>query len=607
MAKNTDTDNDSAFNPLDLSQLKDLSFGPDWASESGKKRSEQNYRQYDGTDKRSERPNRRQGSGSGSRGSHRGEQREQRDRRGGVSRRENRGEQEPRTFAPFEPTVDVIFVSQDKPFEVLLKAMRTTFKTYELFEIARIILAKENRFIAIISPKEGAEEKKIFVSAPDQLPFDTREEAINHVMNNHIDRFFEISEVEVEPPSGNFQMVNRCKLTGELLAPPNFHRYQDILKEHYTKNISNLSFERFLERVESVKDPEVVQQWIDKMKITRQYTLKQKEGDESPKVVLSALEDVRYYLTTERRNEVFVAKDKIRLPGEKIELLPRGSIRRSIEMELENQKRFPLITSNHLRGRLRRCNLNFFKKGSKGITYVCAVKRKPRYKDTIFSETIQQLIDYIEKHPKILVEDLLKNYLPEGVEAVTEETQKAVALDLHWLIAAGYVSEFGNGELIAETPLAINAAEDKNAQQNTVPANRKTGKQKAGKTKKGDKEAVAEETSAPEEPVADAAEETVEASSGTEAPETEPEPVTEASTEATKEASEESPEVATEVEVASAEPVAEAEPEVEAVEEPIERTEEEAAETSAPEAELTSEPEEADAVEEPVVEEKKDS
>lgn len=485
MAKQTDTNKESASNPLDLSQLTDLSFGPDWASTSGKKRSSDSYQKFDGNDRRSSRSNKRFTGGQRDR-------RDQRDRRGSATPRRdnrdsryNRGGQEGRNYAPFEPTVDVIFVSQDKPFEVLLKAMRTTFKTYELFEIARIILGKENRFVAIISAKPDADEKKIFVSVPDQLPFDTREAAINHVVNNHLERFFDISEVEVEPPKGNFQMVNRCKLTGELLAPPNFHRYQDILKEHYQKNISNLSFERFVERVEAVKDPEVVQEWIDKMKITRQYTLKQKETDESPKVVLSALEDVRYYLTTERKNEVFVAKDKIRLPGEKIELLPKGDIRRSIEREIEIQRRFPLVTSNHLRGRLRRCNLHFLKKGAKGITYVCSVKRKPRYKDTVFSENIQKLIDYIEAHPRTLVEDLLNDYKPEGVESITEDTQKTVALDLRWLIGAGYVSEFGNSELFADQPLTIQASEDKNTQA-TMPSRKKGGKHKAKENKRSE-------------------------------------------------------------------------------------------------------------------------
>jgi hypothetical protein len=369
MAKQTDKKDDSGLQSLDLDQLKDLSFGPDWASESGKKRSKEAYREHDGEDRRPSRPRKRQEGGSRDRRSSFSGNRE-----GGREQGSGRREREPNNFVPFEPTVEVIFVSQDKPFELLLKAMRTTFKTYELFEIARIVLGKENRFVAIISAKEDAAEKKIYVSVPDEMPFETREEAINHVMNHHLEKFFDIEKVEIEPPKGNFQMVNRCKLTGELLAPPNFHRYQEILKDHFAKNIHHMPFERYQERIESVKDEEVIQQWMEKMKYTHQYTVKQKEGEEAEKLVLSAIEDVRYYLTTERKGEVFTTKDKVRVPGEKIETMPKSSIRRSIERELEIQRRFPLITSNHLRGRLRRCNLNFFKKGSKGITYVCAVK-----------------------------------------------------------------------------------------------------------------------------------------------------------------------------------------------------------------------------------------
>ncbi len=502
MANKQDSENDSAFNSLDLSLLKDLSFGPDWASDKGKKRSSDSYRDHDGTDRRPSRGGKRPGGGN-------------RDRRGGTFNRrpqgagagggnqrgdrEDRGNRFDRSPRPvFEPTVDVIFVSQDKPFEVLLKAMRTTHKTYELFEIARIVLGKENRFIAIVSAKKEAEDQKLYVSAPDQLPFESREEAINHVMANHLERWFTIEEIEVDPPTGNFQMVNRCKLTGELLAPPNFHRYQEILKEHFSKNIHNLPWERFLDKIESVKDEAVVQEWLDKMKKTFRYTLKQKESDESPKVVLSALEDVRYYLTTERKNEVFLAKDKIRLPGEKIELLPRGNLRRSIEREIEIQRRFPLITSNHLRGRLRRCNLNFFKKGSKGITFVCGVKRKPRYKDTVFSESIQNLIDFIETHPKILTEDLLKEYKPEGVEEITEETQKMTLQDLRWLIGAGYVSEYADSALFAEKPLPINAADDKSNQSEPVRSKAPT---KSARRPKKAKPAEATEGVTEEKPV----------------------------------------------------------------------------------------------------------
>ncbi|MCG8525150.1 MAG: hypothetical protein MI748_02140 [Opitutales bacterium] len=557
MANKPDSNQDSSFNSPDLSALKDLAFGPDWASESGKKRSREAQKKFENDEERRASRKRPERGSGGSRDRRPNFSRNREGGREGGGRRFERGDnRQDRNYTPFEPTVDVIFVSQDKPFEVLLKAMRTTFKTYELFEIAKIVLGKENRFIAIVSPKEGATEQKIYLSAPDQLPFETKEEAINHVMNHHVDKFFDIEEVEIEPPSGNFQMVNRCTLTQELLAPPNFHRYQEILKDHHARNISNLSFDRYLERVESVKDPEVVQQWMDKMKITKRYTLKQKEGEESEKVVLSAMEDVRYYLTTERKNEIFQAKDKVRLPGEKVETLPKGNIRRSIERELQNQRRFPLVTSNHLRGRLRRCNLSFFKKGSKGITFVCAVKRKPRYKDTVFSDSIQKLIDYVEEHPKVLAEDLLNTYKPEGVTEITEDSQKAVSQDLRWLVGSGYVSEFANGSLTAEKKLDINAAEDKNNQPKETPKKEKKAKAEKEEAKPAEEDAPEAEVvaEAPAEPATK-----VEAPVVEETPAEEPK-VEEKSEEPPAEEVAEAPEEATEAE-ATEEPAPAVEPE----------------------------------------------
>jgi hypothetical protein len=513
MAKNSDSQQDAAFNPLDLSQLKDLSFGPDWASEGGRKQSEQFYRDHDGGERRRFRD--RGSDAGGARRSDGGQQGGggNRDRRGpggaprpggapgdarperSGDRRERRGgfdSRDARQAQPvFEPVVDVIFVSQDQPFDMLLKAMRTTFKTYELFEIARIVLSKENRFVAIVSPKEGGPESKLFVCSVDQVAFESKDAVVQHVVANHLEHFFVVEDVEIDPPKGNFLMVTRCKTTGELLAPPNFHRYQEILRDHHARNLSHLfPYEQFLSRLESVKDAEVVQQWLDKMRKTRQYTLRQKEGDESPKVVLNALEDVKYYLLTERNHELFSLKDKVRVPGETIASLPDGNIRRSIERELELQRRFPLVTSNHLRGRLRRCNLSFFKRGAKGVTFVSAVKRKPRYKDTVFSASIDALLQYIEARPNIQEDQLLAEYLPAGVEAVSEESSKAVAQDLRWLVGAGYVTAFGNGVLQAEKVLSYTAAEDPNRGQQQASSD--FGKKGRGRrSKKGGSAAAA--------------------------------------------------------------------------------------------------------------------
>ena len=84
----------------------------------------------------------------------------------------------------------------------------------------------------------------LFYQAP---PLKLKNTVINHVMANHLAQFFEIEEIEVEPPKGNFQMVNQCQtITSELLGSPNYHRYQEFLQLHYAARITGMSFEQFM-------------------------------------------------------------------------------------------------------------------------------------------------------------------------------------------------------------------------------------------------------------------------------------------------------------------------------------------------------------------------
>jgi hypothetical protein len=157
---------------------------------------------------------------------------------------------------PFHPTHEVLFYPDDAAFRALLKAIRTSCRTYELFEVARLILQKPERFVVVIKPlsREDGAPPFIFISQPDLLPFDREEDAVAHVFEKHLDKFCDIEEVEVEPPKGNFIGVSRCGFTGELLGPPNYHRYQQLLREHHSRRLAGMPFDRFTARVELVKE-----------------------------------------------------------------------------------------------------------------------------------------------------------------------------------------------------------------------------------------------------------------------------------------------------------------------------------------------------------------
>lgn len=499
--------------------------------------------------------------------------------------------------ADFEPVISVALYPEDIAFKALSHAMRQNHRTYELFEIARLILAKNERLVAELSPLEGDNPPlaEFHVSVPDGIPFESEEAALAHVTGNHLEHFFTVETVETEPPKGNFPIINRCGMTGELLGPPNYHRYQELIREHHASRLAKVPFERFLAKIESQKDEALSAEWGQKMSHIERFTLKPEAADDAGTAESTAEADdiaaaqsddsaeptpavtprqadgrtaARLLLLSERREAVVRRTNRLKIPGKMIERLPPGPIRKSIESVLEAQRRFPLVTANNLRGRLRRLDFTIYKKGSKGVSYVCAVKRKFRQPGTHFSDSIQKLIEFIEQNPFIAIADLPAKFLgiepPESVtgqigskekapviEAVsTEQAQSIVEahelkrqarhddgsgtedsgpdiaatdvdlavesqgdaattpppvevkaaesaappsavasggsneafhklmVELHWLVAEGYVCEFGDGTLFAQ-PLDPSAS---HGSQGKRPAKTTKTTEKAGKT-----------------------------------------------------------------------------------------------------------------------------
>lgn len=423
---------------LDLNELSGLDFGPNWAAEREKSRSKKDY----GSPGKGGKVGYEAGKGSDNARSG------ARDRRSGGNRtpdRDGKGDRNgpggSRSFGrprgargdfgrrntappPFEPTVKVDLYPQDEAFDALISRLRTSARTYQLFDIAQLLLEKPDRFVVVVAPlsSKGGSPSLLYFSVPGHLPFESEEAAVSFVGANHLDQFFDIEEIEIGPPKGNFQMVNRCMITGKLLGPPNYHRYQEFLRHHYATHISGMSFERFTSKIEGVKEPEQIEAWLESMKKGARYTVKDRQEGEPE--ALESLEAARHFLLQHRKEQIVGSGESIRFAGRDIERLPKGDIRRSVESYIEKQKVFPLESANNIRGRLRRHKFAVYKKGSKGVSFVCAVKRKFRDSKTIFTDSIRDLIEFIEKHPEMPASKLPKAYIGIDTEKQKPETLK---------------------------------------------------------------------------------------------------------------------------------------------------------------------------------------
>ena len=404
---------------IDLTSLNDLALGPRWSSgpvlentpklnfREERERPERSQRGFGGAPNRDRRPPRRDNPAPRPEGAAPAENRPPRGERPQYGDRPQRREftrQAPPP--PFVPVVNVALYPEDEPFKLLGTAIKNSGRTYELFEIARLILEKPERFIVVVHPIEGAQPAALFLSQPDNMPFESEEAALAHVFSSNLSSFFDVVEVEVEAPKGNFLMVNRCGITGELLAPPNYHKYQQILQSHYAARCSGMSYDRFLSRVESVREKESIDQWMEKMKKQTRYKLK--EPIEGAPAEYDTLESARFQLVLHSKEKLVKVLQTARFAGRSIEQMPAGAIRKSIETIIAEQRRFPLDTANNLRGRLRRMGFSVYKKGSKGISFVCAIRRNFRKVGDTFGESIQQLIEFIEAHPGFPASDLPK-------------------------------------------------------------------------------------------------------------------------------------------------------------------------------------------------------
>ena len=523
---------EAGIGKIDLSALASFSFGTQWTSANaggGERR--------EGRGDRGPRPDRRSFPGGGDRGEMRrdrrpmarsarpagetsdaaavaatGEQRQDRpfrgESQGGGPRRErqggqgglggNRGERRfdrgprferpaPQDNRPYvSPFFEVSFYAEDAAFTALVKAVRASCHTYELFEIARVVLGKNDRFVVVVQRKPDAQNKRapMFITPVDSLPFDNEDEAVQHVLRNHLATFFTMTEAEVEPPKGNFQFVMRCGITGELLAPPNYHRYQNILQQHHAAKLGNMPFERFRERLETVKEPEAIAQWTERMKKVTRYVWKE-AADAATAPTFDTIEEARTYLLANARDKVVRSVESARFHGKIADQLPEGEIRAAAEGQIDRQRRFPLDTANALRGRLRREGFTIFKRGSKGVSYVCSVKRKFRLPGQVFSVSITALIDFIEKHPLVSVKELPAKHLgitqPEAaavadsaaapVESAPSSTLapeddaklKRLWMDLRWLVTEGYVTEYSDGKLFAPPPMTAQQQKSEDA------------------------------------------------------------------------------------------------------------------------------------------------
>jgi hypothetical protein len=475
-------------NELDLEKL----FLPAWAQEPA---SAKHYATYEGGEERPERRERRgprpprrdgppgeqRGRGPrppGDRGDRRGPQRREGERGRppqGKGRRDfDRGQpRERRETPPPLPEINVALTPDEKGVESLARQIRMTARAYPLFDIARLILQKPERYSVGFSVKKNAEGKIIqplFLCALDDTLWTSEDEAVAHVLNKHFATFYQAERTATEPPKGKYTFVAQCGMSGVILGPPNYHDYQNQLRKLHAERFSRMPFEAFKSRVKIVSDEAVVKKWIEERSWKTEF------------VALNIPEPIRFdsreavekHFRETHKENIIKPVEAHRLTGVAAKNLRSPGLTWLVRQSWEEQKRFPLQLATVLSQQFAGHGLQFFKV-NKTVTHVSVAR--PHFLDLEtmpVSEGVKRIVEYINANPKTTRRKLMVALAPapaaptvipvapegaaetgqpaQSVEPTPEQT--AVIADLHWLIHQGHVIEFADGRLeTAKKPL----------------------------------------------------------------------------------------------------------------------------------------------------------
>jgi hypothetical protein len=395
------------------------------------------------------------------------------DRKGGFGRRDDRrDERRERPEPPAQlPEIGVTFLPDENGVESLARQIKMTGRAYPLFDIARLILQKPERYtvkLAVQKKPDGAIAQPLFVCALDETPWLSEDEAVAHVLKNHFATFYQAERTAVEPPKGRYTFVAQCGLSGVILGPPNHHDYQNQLRKLHTERFSRMPFDVFKSRVKIVKDEEVVKKWVEEQSFKTEYTVLNMPEP----LKLPSIEEVEKHFRTVHKDTIIKSVESQTVAGVPSRSLRSRELQQLVRNDWERQGYFPLQLATKLSQMFAAHGLQFFKV-NKTVTHVGVAR--PQFLDletTPVSESIKSIIGFINTNPKCTRRKLIETLAPSPavIEVKPEEQksaeptpeQNALIADLHWLIHQGHVLEFADGRMdTAKKPLPRPAKQEK--------------------------------------------------------------------------------------------------------------------------------------------------
>lgn len=391
--------------------------------------------------------------------------------RGAIPRHDLRRPDERRDFRPVREELpplplEIRVLPDQKALGAVIRKIQTSHRAYPLRDIARLFLENDAAYQIRIEPAKG-ETVPLFLCKVCSIPALSEEEIRAHVLSSHMGDFFDVSEIETDPPAGNFVCIARCGISGELLGPPNHHSYNTRVQEMLRTRFAHMGADAYRARIEMVRDPEVVSQWRESCRKKIVYRRKRPTPVATPPPEESApaadaaapaappVADTEQPLgpAMERAAAELVFQREI-LPEQilsvKHMVCPTAAVRRTtsprllecVRETMNRELRFPASLFFAMRGAFRHRTLHLFRAhNERGPEFV--VVRAPVALDASHVVAdFRQVLEHINQNPGGTRQELLAALAGE------DEARRAhLATQLNTLVEKAHVIEYYNGVL----------------------------------------------------------------------------------------------------------------------------------------------------------------
>ena len=388
---------------VDLSQLSDLDFAPNWDNK------------YIAGEKQTDRfkPQRQE------------HQREFKRKKKEIPKRYD---------SPFANKFKIT-VNPDKTIlDTLKRGIRKSGISYSLEEINSAIIDKKNRLQITI---EHLKEETFFITTFDNSVFYTKSNAINHIVEKGLKHVVDITETIGENPSGNFKNILKCPESGILLPPKSFHDFEAIIKTHLIEKKIKLNYNNYLNKLITVEDEITINEW--KITPLKKLIFTTKELG-TTKRSFNSIEAVQGYISSTETNQFIKTNKVIKIKGDSIDNFEKD-LAGFISDFLKNSYQWKKDLFFNTLINFKKSGFYIFKYGPKN--YLFAAGQKPKTIEiTKISENCVKIVKYIQKTEPIKIISILS----QSGEMKLEKNQ--ILVELKWLVKEGYVKEFSDGTIV---------------------------------------------------------------------------------------------------------------------------------------------------------------